>query len=67
MKNNKKLSSPKQAERLNIPSEEMISSFPSLKKAVQIKEASEKKTCSSNDKDDLFAYSGHNDYSSIIR
>jgi hypothetical protein len=49
---------------LEVPSKDKLNSNPSLQKALLVKEDSEKKSCNKSNNDDLFAYSGHNDYSS---
>ncbi len=65
---NKRINSTKNGfVNLNVPSEEHLKTIPSLKKALNVKEVSEKKSCNSSNDEDIFAYSGHNDYSSIQR
>ena len=57
----------KEFKNLDVPKKEVIESNPALKNALKIKEYSESKSCSLVDSDDLFAYSGHRDYSSVMR
>lgn len=51
---------------LNVPSKKVIEANPSLMKALKVKKYSESKSCSNVNNDELFAYSGHNDYRSIM-
>ena len=53
--------------QLPVPSDDKLKSKRSLKQAAKVKEESEKERCVSIKDDDIFAYSGHNDYSSINR
>ena len=57
----------KKFKNLKVPHKEVIEANPSLKNSLRVKKYSESKRCSLVNKDDLFAYSGHTDYSSIMR
>lgn len=52
---------------LKPPTEESIKAFPSIKNSLAVKESSKKMSCHITNEEDFFAYSGHNDYSSIKR
>jgi hypothetical protein len=52
---------------LETPSEEVLKSKPGLKKAFMVKMDSLNKGCQIKEGDEIYAYSGHNDYSSIQR
>jgi hypothetical protein len=57
----------KEFRNLNVPKKEVVETTPALANALKTKEYSESKKCSLVDSDDLFAYSGHRDYSSVMR